>query len=494
MIVPICETRTASLYRLLIMFVVLNWLGLGALSARVTTSLDIPRSGTVGEVLRLRVGVTNQNAAPNNVTVKIVFEPAFPGEHPFQIVSATQGTERVSCATAPQSATCVVHALAAGEEREVVLDIALVVHGRVDIRVETFGSERGPASTTSASVVVSRGVPTSFDFRVREVSDTASVPMIELSVQHRGGAIAGRYLLVGRSTGGIEVAGCRSFGPNVVCELNADASGNVQIARRIIATAPITWMAIPLGAQVEILKRLSFVTNTGDDELILLPLNAPYGCGSRVDPRCPFFVTTWVEGSLPGLPLSTPPLYSCQIGCSIAPRPIEGFALERYRDFPQGALLNLPSHEAKEIYFFQRAGFVSAAGKQGGTSIPIPRSRDFRSERLILGAVPAAAGTRVSLRIYSISPVPVEVLIQVLRSGLPVASRVVTLSEMKRPTRNAFGEAGRTELHDFFGSLGLPPGGVYSIDLIPLSERASIWAFASSTDNVTQHITVVAPD
>ena len=125
---------------------------------------------------------------------------------------------------------------------------------------------------------------------------------------------------------------------------------------------------------------------------------------------------------------------------------------------------------------------LSRRNEDGGTALPLVPPREFRSDFLALLDVPMTAGFRQTLRVYSLDR-DVSVHVRMIRFD----GRAGT--EFDLDLRN-----GADLFHPAYAQFTDFPVETHNvrIEIQPRTERR-IWAFASVTQNETQHITIVTP-
>jgi hypothetical protein len=180
----------------------------------------------------------------------------------------------------------------------------------------------------------------------------------------------------------------------------------------------------------------------------------------------------------------------------IAPRPANGL------------LLHLPADVAAKTSFHAQFGNGSAFF-MNPTELPIVREDRFTREPIHLPDVGLHGFPtlfRTSLRLYGIDALPgTAVRVEVRPWYLPgdqwpvLASRVVTLDVPPQPANVS------RAIYPAFAQLALQQefpfeqlgGSAFAITIVPLplpsGELPRIWAFLSTTDNATQHVTIQQP-
>lgn len=149
-----------------------------------------------------------------------------------------------------------------------------------------------------------------------------------------------------------------------------------------------------------------------------------------------------------------------------------------------GRLFYVPKGSGAALVANLRVSDVSRAAESNGVEIPVVREEDFRKERIALLNVPLDPRFRNTLRIYALKPGFVNVSIDNLVYPVPL-----TAGENRfEPSFASFSN---------FPTKDQLPGHPSSIKVVidtPLGSDMPLWAFISSTNNVTQEITVVTPN
>lgn len=162
---------------------------------------------------------------------------------------------------------------------------------------------------------------------------------------------------------------------------------------------------------------------------------------------------------------------------------------------PSGLFLMVPRQAAAGLHFHAAVRDTSRADDEWATEVPVVREDDFSSSGVELLDIPANARFRTMVRIYSaINPVPgyarvVHVIVYSLDDGSILRDFYPSLSD---PT--GCSDAISCTEHPSFASVsdltaGLPPGRVG----VQIQGNVPLWAFATVTNNETQHVTVVSP-
>ena len=130
-----------------------------------------------------------------------------------------------------------------------------------------------------------------------------------------------------------------------------------------------------------------------------------------------------------------------------------------------------------------------------GTSIPVVREAEFRTESLVLQNVPINSDFRVAVRIYEVEQreVRFDVVVMDPRTNLTLGSLMVeTDLGPERPSEMPEIPA-RAEVLDVQSALGLSDRTGEAMIVVRARDHARFWGFASITHNASQHVTVVSP-
>ena len=162
---------------------------------------------------------------------------------------------------------------------------------------------------------------------------------------------------------------------------------------------------------------------------------------------------------------------------------------------PSGAFLILPRKAAARVSFHAAVRDTSRADREWATEIPVVRENDFSSSGVELLDIPVDSRFRTMVRVYSMAnPVPayasfVHIIVYSIDNGSVLRDVYPSLSD---PT--GCSEATSCATIPSFASVsdlttGLPSGRVG----VQVQGNAPLWAFATITNNETQHVTVVSP-
>lgn len=241
-----------------------------------------------------------------------------------------------------------------------------------------------------------------------------------------------------------------------------------------------------------------------DFEAVLVPIGLPHGVLIPGSHGSLWATELWVRNSSDtpimfahGVPWCPSPF--CGPGMPIEIRPLQTerpYIRSGRQDSGMSGLFFVERSRSDDLFFSLRIRDVTRNAESAGTMIPIVREREFFGQRFELLNVPLAFG-RINLRIYEAFASRSEVRVDLLpmNGEEPLASRVVTLP---KPTSDDWefpffpSEAVVLDLAAWID--GRPDGlEAMRIRIEPQGE-GRFWAFASITNDVTQQVTIVAPD
>jgi hypothetical protein len=153
----------------------------------------------------------------------------------------------------------------------------------------------------------------------------------------------------------------------------------------------------------------------------------------------------------------------------------------------QGLISFIPRQAAPNVHFDILVRDLSQQSKAFGTEIPVVREKDFFDHTLELLNVPTDSLFRVTLRVYDLgTPASIKVDILPMDASDPVVSTFVF--PVGRNPEYA-------QILDLLGSFPQLAGkGPLRISIEPPAPgAATLWAFASVTNNETQHVTTISP-
>lgn len=163
------------------------------------------------------------------------------------------------------------------------------------------------------------------------------------------------------------------------------------------------------------------------------------------------------------------------------------------RNSPYGQFIYLPEADAQKLRINSRVYDVNRQVETAGAEIPLARDHDFTSSTISLLGIPVASHYRHTLRVYGYdgTALPVEIRVyannelsprSVTQWTLAPAPGGSTVTSQHLPTLPSY-------LQFDLGQL-LPLAGFTTlrVDITPL-EQKKIWAFVSTTNNDTHHVT-----
>ena len=176
----------------------------------------------------------------------------------------------------------------------------------------------------------------------------------------------------------------------------------------------------------------------------------------------------------------------------------------------QGAFVYvLPGSAVDTVSFTLRIQDESRQALTWGTTIPVVRERDVRSGTLELLDVPLDARFRVALRIYDFDSVrDTAVRVRIAYPDPPYDSNPVVdvILPFIRPSQQSSTEFPAVPSNIFIGNIydrfpelmaSAPPyiagAARLRIQIDPATPGLRFWAFASVTNDDTQHVTVITP-
>ena len=165
---------------------------------------------------------------------------------------------------------------------------------------------------------------------------------------------------------------------------------------------------------------------------------------------------------------------------------------------PNGFFVYFPRAHEKDLTFHVRLVLETPDGYRPSVEVPIVHERDFRvAAPAVLIDVPNSSQRRVMLRVYESTGGPrTEARIRVFPlSGTEIlAERVIPLSR---------GTIGGDDFPLYSGVAQMPLSDLIDLSTAPERLRIEvtaenpvdlpIWAFASITENDTQHVTLITP-
>ena len=162
--------------------------------------------------------------------------------------------------------------------------------------------------------------------------------------------------------------------------------------------------------------------------------------------------------------------------------------------YPRGVALLIPRGESDDLSFSLRVRDISRDAETAGSQVPVIRERDmFRNTDVTLLDLPLDPRYRTKIRVYAL----VDPMYEQVENNMQAQVRyrsVVRDGTWFMMSRDCAGLA--CDFTPFYHEFDLAPGaaGEYADVYVALPEGALGWAFASITNNITQQVTVVAPD
>jgi len=164
-------------------------------------------------------------------------------------------------------------------------------------------------------------------------------------------------------------------------------------------------------------------------------------------------------------------------------------------DAPGGIFVGIPLQASASLALHAGVRDISREASEWSTELPIVREEQFSTTGIDLLDIPANPRFRTMLRIYStlnpISPynAQVHVIVYSLENGGTYRSFFATLNDGSGCT-----DAGSCAEHPSSVSIPDVTSGNFSGRVgIQIQTTLPIWAFATVTNNETQHVTIVSP-
>lgn len=154
---------------------------------------------------------------------------------------------------------------------------------------------------------------------------------------------------------------------------------------------------------------------------------------------------------------------------------------------PNGILAYLPRQGSSNVHFGVLVRDLSRQAEVLGTEVPVVREKDFFDRPLELLNVPADPRFRVALRVYDLgTPGGIHIRIQPL-SGDEMLVDTFVFPAGRNPAY--------AQISDFLAAYPRLAGkGPLRITVdAPIPGNPTLWAFASITNNETQHVTTISP-
>jgi hypothetical protein len=161
--------------------------------------------------------------------------------------------------------------------------------------------------------------------------------------------------------------------------------------------------------------------------------------------------------------------------------------------YPRGVGVLIPRGESDDLSFSLRIRDISREAENAGSQVPVVRERDmFRNTDITLLDLPRDPRYRTRVRVYAFVDPMYEQLHNNMQIGVKPAG--VTRQQFAQLSVDCSGLS--CDFTPFYGEFDLEPGvaGETTDVYVRMPEGALGWAFASVTNNVTQQVTVIAPD
>lgn len=158
---------------------------------------------------------------------------------------------------------------------------------------------------------------------------------------------------------------------------------------------------------------------------------------------------------------------------------------------PHGSVLEFHAAQARNAIVSARVRDLSRALHTWGTEIPVVRESEVGQTPITLIDLPVSDRFRTMIRMYDFDSVAGEFTVTVLPLGedTPLTEFAVPVTELRTAggARQGIGVA-------VIAGLPIPAPAPDRIRLmIRTAEPTRFWAFASITNNETQHVTIVSP-
>jgi len=157
-----------------------------------------------------------------------------------------------------------------------------------------------------------------------------------------------------------------------------------------------------------------------------------------------------------------------------------------------GQYLFADSRYAGDLQISLRIRDLSRQASTWGTELPVVRGADLRVGKIGLLDVPLESRFRQTLRLYSMTPEPIDVIVsffEIPAQGPEAALATRTLT-IKPATDSA---PGYVQLLDFVSAIPELGGRERVYVEVRSDSLLPFWGFISVTNNETQHVTTIAP-
>jgi hypothetical protein len=192
--------------------------------------------------------------------------------------------------------------------------------------------------------------------------------------------------------------------------------------------------------------------------------------------------------------------YSCPYECSAAilfdpgdPRELPRLLAPPLEQ--PGMLLYVERPYNEHFSYSLRAKDLSRQALTWGTEIPIIRENEVMTGRVELLNIPLDARFRQNIRFYDIDAresSTVHVRYFAMEGGALLAEQDITLLGQSRAGDIPL-FPGYAVVHNVASVLGLQGADRVRAEITPVTQGLRFWAFASITNNETQHVTIITP-
>lgn len=145
------------------------------------------------------------------------------------------------------------------------------------------------------------------------------------------------------------------------------------------------------------------------------------------------------------------------------------------------------SSEVDDVHLSLRAQDISRQSQTWGTELPVVREREYRNTITLLD-VPTSGEFRVTLRVFVPDVERTSVSVRVFRGDLQLYDGSI---EVALPVLGYDEYPAQRAINDFTRTLP-QLSGEGSVRIM-ISGTEPLWAFATATNNATQHVTTVTP-
>jgi hypothetical protein len=160
---------------------------------------------------------------------------------------------------------------------------------------------------------------------------------------------------------------------------------------------------------------------------------------------------------------------------------------------PSGKLLHVDDAHAGDLKVNLRIQDTSRESSTFGTEIPTVRESSAATKAIDLLIVPADDNFRSLVRVYDFEPAAGHAVLVRLYKPTVTLTNPATDQLLSETTLN-FQVPSDTFNYPGYAQMYVPSGvSPVRVEIIPLSEGLRFWAFASVTNNATQHVTLVTP-